>query len=84
MFDRTNRRLDLAPPVFTALEMIEVTIEGQPLGLEQSLQAASELKAVLARVGDEYAPRVGVAHRRSKYSSKARRPKALCKPGTPT
>ena len=74
MLDAANRRLDLAPPILTALEIGEIAVEGEILGLEQRLQASSELEAVLARVGDEHARSAGVPHS-GKYCSRPRRVK---------
>lgn len=35
MLNTANRRLALAPPIFTTLQIGEIAVEGEPLGLEQ-------------------------------------------------
>ena len=64
MLDTANRHLDLAPPILTSLEIIEIAVERETLGLEKRLQAPGELEAVLAGVRDENARRVWAPHRR--------------------
>ena len=39
MLDTADRRLDLAPPILTALKIVEIAVKRETLGFEQGLQA---------------------------------------------